>query len=103
VGKAGDATRSLYVRCGSAVIRQIVVVGDVFRGCGTAILEGLRRLWSTMCFFVVSVSHIGGEVESSSSSESASSLMRLFLPAAFVFSISEDLMCFRSALEALRV
>lgn len=90
VGNAGDATRSLYVRCGSAVMRQIVVVAEVLRGCGSAILEDLRRFSSTICFLVVSVSQIGAEVESSSSSESASSWIRLFFSDEFVISFSFD-------------
>jgi hypothetical protein len=71
-------------------MRQIVVVAEVLRGCGRAILEDFRRFSSTICFLVVSVSQIGAEAESSSSSESSSSWIRLFFSDEFVFSFSFD-------------
>jgi hypothetical protein len=83
-------------------MRQIVVVGEELRGFGTGILKGLRRFWSLICFFVVRLSQIGGEVESSSS-ESGLSAMRDFFPDVFVLSCSVDLMCFRRAFEAFSV
>ena len=55
-----------------------------------------------MCFLVVRVSQIGGEVKSWSSSESLSAT-RLFFPEAFVFLFSVDFMCFNSAFEAFSV
>ncbi len=79
-----------------------MVVGDELSGCGTGILDGLRRFWSLMCFFVVRVSQIGGEV-GSSSSESRLWAMRDFFPDTFVRSCSVDLMCFSRAFEAFRI
>lgn len=96
-GKAGEETMSLYVLCGSAVMRQIVVVGEELRECGTAILPGLRRLLSVMCFFVVSWNQIATLWSSSSSSpDKRFGLESLVEPWAL-------LICFKSALEALRV
>lgn len=54
-GKAGEAIRSLYVLCGEAVIRQIVVVAAVCNGYGSCIFEGLRRLFGARWVFVVKI------------------------------------------------
>jgi len=77
-------------------MRHIVVFGEVFKGCGRVILCGLRRLVSTMCFFVVMVSQMG--MSSSSEAESR----RLCL-ADSVEAGAEDFACFRRAVEAFRV
>ena len=60
-GKVGAQTMSLNVRCGSALIRQIVEVLEVFRGCGTASLEGLSLFLSVRWVLVVRVSQMGVE------------------------------------------
>ena len=70
-------------------------------GCGRGILEGLRRFWSVMCFFVVRVSQMGLELSGESpSSSSFAPARRLFLPLEIVASWDADLMCDRRALEA---
>lgn len=85
------------------MIKQIVVVGEVFKGCGRAIFEGLRRFLSMMCFFVVRRSHIGVSLDSAPSSESSPSAKRSF----FVAEAAEDFallwMCLRRAVEAFKV
>ena len=40
-------------------MRHIEAWGEVFSECGRGILPGFKRLWETMCFLVVSTSHIG--------------------------------------------
>lgn len=79
-------------------MRQIVVVGEVFRGWGRVILEGLRRFVSVMCFLVVRIREIVVEV---SSSESSSSVRRLGFPLEVV--LEALAMWFRRALEAFSV
>lgn len=102
-GNPGEAMRSLYVLCGSATMRQIRMVGLLFRLCGTAIREGLRRLVSVMCFFVVRVSQMGVERVSSVSSSLSEVGRRLCLSEDFDTSVEVDLMCANKALEALSV
>ena len=99
-GKAGEATMSLYVRWGSAVIRHIVVAVDVLRECGREILAGFNRFWSIMCFFVVRFSHTGISYSSLSSLSSVAA-NKLRLLDVFVFSIWL-FMNFSRAREALR-
>lgn len=41
--------RSLYVRCGEAVMRQIVRVGVVLRGCGRVLGGGELGAGSILC------------------------------------------------------
>lgn len=102
-GKEGSATVSLKGRCGSAVKRQIVVVGRVFMGCGRRIFPGLRRFWSTMCFFVVSTSQIGSMVRLASSELSFWSARRFLVVLEVSLRLASDFICLRSAAEALSV
>ena len=104
-GKEGCAIASLKVRWGSGVKRHIVVVGRVLSECGRWILPGLSRFWSTMCFLVVTTSQIGSaELEVTSSEQSsAGSASRFFVVEEASFCFAFDLMCLRSAVEALRV
>ena len=99
-GKAGEATMSLYVLWGSAVMRQMVVEEEVLRGWGMEILAGLRRLASVMCFLVVTLSQTA-VVEFSSSSLSS---IRLCFPN-FESSFSKVFLfiCFRRAFEAFDI
>ncbi len=80
-------------------MRQILLLVDVLRGLGTAILVGFRRFLSTMCFFVVRVNQMGSDVASSPPSESA---RRFCFPDAFEASFSAVLTYFKSAVDALR-
>ena len=88
---------SLYVLCGSAVMRQIVVAEEVLRGCGTTIFPGFRRFVSVMCFLVVSWSQIA----TLSSSPSSCPDRRFGLDSVLAFSVA--LICFKRADEAFRV
>ena len=67
-GKEACAIVSLKALCGSAVMRHTVDDGDEFREWGTVILPGFRRFLSTICFFVVRVSHIGSSLSAEASS-----------------------------------
>jgi hypothetical protein len=58
-GNASDATISLYVRCGSAVMRQILEVGELLSGFGRGIFVGFNLFLSIICFLVVRTSQIG--------------------------------------------
>lgn len=104
-GKEGCAIASLKVRWGSGVKRHIVVVERVLSECGRRILPGLSRFWSTMCFLVVTTSQIGSaELEvTSSEPSSAGSARRFFVVEEASLRFAFDLMCLRSAVEALRV
>lgn len=67
-------------------------------------MPDLRRFWSTICFLVVRISHMGSTSEGGVSEGSEVLVLRRFL-AVEVASLrcASDLMCLRSALEALRV
>jgi len=84
------------------VIKHIVVVEDVFRGCGSAIFVGFRRLASAICVLVVRFSQIGA-LSVDGSSESLES-KRDTLPAGAVIAAGLALLTLvRSAFEAFRV
>lgn len=104
-GKEGWAMASLKVRWGSGVNRHIVVVGRILSEWGRRILPGLSRFWSTMCFLVVMTSQIGSaEIEATSSELSSTGSARRFLAVEEAsLRFASDLMCLRSAMEALRV
>ena len=91
------------MRCGSAVMRQMVVEGEEFRAWGTGRRRGLNFLSLMMCVLVVRESQIGVDSSVSFSSESEVSFSRLCLPEAVVLAASLALMCARSALEAFNV
>ena len=95
---------SLKGRWGSEVMRHIVTAGEVLSECGRGILPGLRRFWSTMCFLVVRISHSGSMSDDGVSVGSRVSVLRRFLVVeAASLRCASDLMCLRSALDALRI
>ena len=102
-GKAGLESTSLNARWGSGVMMQMRECADLSSVCGSRILPGFSRFWSTMCFLVVSCSHIGSAVASSSSSDSPSAAAsRFFFPVLASFLLASDLMCLISDPEALK-
>lgn len=102
LGNASSAMASLAARCGSAVMRHMVCVGEVLRECGTLIFPGFRRFLSTICFFVVRINHTGPPLADAPSSPSSESSLSnsCFLDDCSDFFSSCDLMCLRSAEEA---
>lgn len=105
VANEACAMASLNALCGSAVMRQIVVVGAEWRECGTGILPGFSRFLSTMCFFVVRVSQIGSSPPGELPSSDASSVFarRFFVVDSLSLRFDSELMCLRRAVEALKV
>lgn len=84
-------------------MRHVVVVGDVFNGCGRGIFPGLRRRWSAMFLFVVRTSQMGSASEESFSSELSSVRMRLLVAEAASLRSVSDLIRLRRAVEAFSV
>ena len=79
-------------------------VGLVSRECGRRILPGLRRFWSRICFLVVRTSQIGSAgVRLDSSELSFGSARRFLVIEDASLRFASDLMCLRSASEALNV
>ena len=100
-GKDGSVTMFLTARCGSAVMRQMLRDGEELREWGMLIFPGFKRFLSTTCFLVVRTSQTASLWSGASSSSSSLSPIRVFLVAFFSFSSCFDLMCRRSADEAL--
>lgn len=84
-------------------MRQIDVVGEVFRECGRATLRGLSCCLSVMNFFAERTSHIGSASETKLSGEVGSVIRRFLVVAEASFCWEVVLMCFNSALDARRV
>ncbi len=104
-GKVGSATTFLTALCGSVVIRHIRRLGEALRECGTEILLGFNRFWSTMCCLVVSVSQTGTSPSplTSSSDSEASVARRFFFDEASCNRLVSVCMCCRRAREAFKV
>ena len=78
-GNEGCAITSLKVRWGSGVMRHIENSGDAFSECKRGILLGLRRLWETIGFFVVTRSQRVSDSEGGGVDEDEEGASRDFL------------------------